>query len=115
MCCTDDYDSFRTGEYEGRKRTRRRTDISHRRRNANLDTRVSFLCQLALEELVQFGVENAVGDEFPTLGDRRSWYGSHDGGACFGIWGWSRNADGAYGELLVGVTVVEDPRLDAKR
>ena len=44
-----------------------RTDISHRRRDANLDTRVSFLCQLALEELIQFGVEDAVCDEFPTL------------------------------------------------
>ena len=74
------------------ERTRGRTDISHRRRDANLDTRVSFLCELALEELVQFGVEDAVCDEFPTLGDRGSWYRrSHDVGA-FEIWGWSRNA-----------------------
>ena len=115
MCCADDYDSFRTGEYWERGRIRGRTDVSHRRRNANLDTRVSFLCQLALEELVQFGVEDAVGDKFPTLGNRGSWYRSHNGGACFVIWGWSSNADGVYGELLVGVTVVEDPRLGAKR
>ena len=72
--------------------TRERTDISHRGRDADLDTRVSFLCQLALEKFIQFGVEDAVGDEFPTLGDGGSWYRSHDGGACFGIWGWSRNA-----------------------
>ena len=57
------------------------TDIRHRGRDADLDTRVSFLCQLALEELVQFGVEDAVGDKLPTFGYRGSWYGSHDGGA----------------------------------
>lgn len=80
-----------------------RTDISHGRRDADLDTRVSFLCQLALEELVQFGVEDAVGDELPTLGNGGSWYGGHDGGAVeYGggtgtlrcIW---RIASGGYG------------------
>lgn len=54
------------------------TDISHSRRDANLDARVSFLCQLTLEEFVQFGVEDAVGDELPTLGNGGSRYGSHD-------------------------------------
>ena len=66
---------------ESAREDKGRTDISHGRRDANLDTRVSFLCQLALEELVQFGVKDTVCDELPTLGNRGSWYGGHDGGA----------------------------------
>ena len=62
------------------------TDISHRRRDANLDARVSFLGQLALEEFVQFGVKDTVGYELPTLGNGGSWYRSHDVcGCCEGI------------------------------
>lgn len=59
-----------------------RTDISHSRRDADFDTRVSFLCQLALEEFVQFGVEDTVCYELPSLGNRGSWYGSH---GCGGV------------------------------
>ena len=91
-----------------------RTNISHGRCNANLDTRVSFLCQLALEELVQFGIEDTVCYELPTLGNRGSRYGSHDGDG-FGSMEVDRGRCDVYRELLVGVTVVEDPRLDAKR
>ena len=35
-----------------KEREQGRTDISHSRRDANLDTRVSFLCQLTLEEFI---------------------------------------------------------------
>ncbi len=51
-----------------------RTDVGHGGRDADLDAGVSFLCQLALEELVQFGVEDAVGDELPTFGNGGSGY-----------------------------------------
>ena len=36
--------------------------------DADLDARVTFLGQLALEELVELGVEDTVGDEFSPLG-----------------------------------------------
>lgn len=36
--------------------------------DTDFDTRVSLLSQLALEELVQFGVENTIGDELSALG-----------------------------------------------
>ena len=35
-------------------------DIGHGRRNSDLNTRVSLLSQLALEELVQLSIENTV-------------------------------------------------------
>jgi hypothetical protein len=41
--------------------------------NSDFDTRVSFLSQLALEELVQLGIEDTIGDELPLLGDSGSW------------------------------------------
>ena len=44
-----------------------RTDISDGRSNSDFNTRVTFLCQLALEELVQFGVEDTVSDELALL------------------------------------------------
>ena len=46
-----------------------RTDISHGGRDADFDTGVSLFCQLALEELIQFGIEDTIGDELPTLRD----------------------------------------------
>lgn len=98
----------------GKGRGQECTDISYRRRDANLDTRVSFLCQLTLEELVQLGVEDAVCDEFPTLGDRGSWYRSHYGG-CFRDLGLKQESCSMYWRIASGVTVVEDPRLSAKR
>lgn len=36
--------------------------------DTDFDTGVSLLSQLALEELVQFGVENTIGDELSALG-----------------------------------------------
>ncbi len=58
---------------------RRHTDIGNGRRNANFDAGVTLLGQLALEEFVQFGVEDSIGDELPSLGDRRSLgCGCHD-------------------------------------
>lgn len=43
-------------------------DIGDSWSNADLDAGVALLSQLALEELVQLSVENAVGDELPLLG-----------------------------------------------
>ena len=63
-----------------------RTDISHGRRDANLDTRVSFLCQLTLEELIQFGIKDAVCHKLPSLRNRRTRYRSHDCGAIRAWW-----------------------------
>lgn len=54
------------------------TDVRHCRRHSHLDAGVSLLCQLALEELVQFGVKNAVGDELATFRDG-ALLSSHDG------------------------------------
>ena len=42
-------------------------DVRHRRRHAHLDARVALLGQLALEELVQLGVEDTVGHELSAL------------------------------------------------
>ena len=50
-------------------------DVGDGRRDANLDARVAFLGQLALEEFVELGVEDAVGDELSTLG-------TAEGGPC---------------------------------
>ena len=52
-----------------RQRVERLTDISDSRSNSDFNTRVSLLGQLTLEELVQFGIEDAVGDELATLAD----------------------------------------------
>lgn len=43
-------------------------DVGDGGRDAHLDARVALLGQLALEELVQLGVEDAVGDELSALG-----------------------------------------------
>lgn len=43
-------------------------DVGNSGGNADFDTRVSLLGQLALEELVQLGVEDTVGDELSPLG-----------------------------------------------
>ena len=45
-----------------------RTDICDGGCDSHFDTRVSFLGQFTLEELVQFGVEDTVGHEFALLG-----------------------------------------------
>lgn len=42
-----------------------RTDIGHGGSDANFHPRVSLLRQLALEELIQFGIENTIGHELP--------------------------------------------------
>ena len=44
-------------------------DVGDGGRDADLDARVTLLSQLALEELVQLGVEDTVGDELSALGD----------------------------------------------
>jgi len=46
--------------------------------DADFDSGVSLFSKLALEELVQLGVENTVSDELPPLGDSGTWdVGSH--------------------------------------
>ena len=51
-------------------------DVGDGRGHADLNTGVSLLSELALEELVQLGVEDTVGDELPALADvDTSWGG----------------------------------------
>jgi hypothetical protein len=45
------------------------TDVGHSRRDSDFDTTVSLLCKLALEQLVEFGVEHSIGHELAALGD----------------------------------------------
>lgn len=54
------------------------TDVSNGGSDADLDSRVAFLSKLTLEELVQFGIENAIGDKFSLLGDRSRLCRGHD-------------------------------------
>jgi hypothetical protein len=56
-----------------------RTDIGDSRSNSDFDTGVALLGELALEELVQFGIENTVSDELATLADS-ALLGRHFGG-----------------------------------
>jgi len=44
-------------------------DVGDCGRDSNFDAGVAFLSQLPLEELVQFGIENTVGNELASLGD----------------------------------------------
>lgn len=44
-----------------------RTNVGDSGSDTDFDTRVTLLSQLALEELVQLGVEDTVGDELPAL------------------------------------------------
>lgn len=46
-------------------------DIGRGRSDADFDTGVALLSELALEELVELGVEDTVGDELPALGTVR--------------------------------------------
>ena len=48
--------------------------------DADLDTRVTLLSELTLEELVELGVENTVGDELSALGDVEAAHGLSGGG-----------------------------------
>lgn len=43
-------------------------DVGNGRGDANLDARVSLLSELALEELVELGIEDTIGDELSPLG-----------------------------------------------
>ena len=102
MCCADDYELIRNERTKVGGKSKGRTDISHSRRDAKIYTILTFLCQLALKELVQFGVEDAVCHELPTFGNGGSWYGSHDGGCCRNL-GLDLGRCDVYRELLVGL------------
>lgn len=54
-------------------------DIGDGGGDADFDTRVTLLGKLTLEELVELGVEDAVGDELPALRNLSSWDGGHLG------------------------------------
>ena len=57
------------------------TNVSDCGSNADFDTRITFLCQLALEEFVQLSIEDTVGNKLPPLRDSSSLCGScHDCG-----------------------------------
>lgn len=70
-------DDYKTGVSASRSSSSRsiyiyiegRTDVGDGRGDADFDTGIALLGQLAGEELVQFGIENTVGDELATLGD----------------------------------------------
>lgn len=47
----------------------RRTDVGDGGSDTDFNTGVTLLSELALEELVELGVENTVGDELATLGN----------------------------------------------
>lgn len=49
-------------------------DVGNGRSNADLDAGVTFLSEFALEELVELGVENTVGDELSPLGAVDKYY-----------------------------------------
>jgi hypothetical protein len=55
-------------------------DLSAHGRVADLDARVAGVCEVAREELVHLGVEDAVGDELALLGDAGGWGGREGGG-----------------------------------
>jgi hypothetical protein len=57
------------------------TDIGDCGRYSDFDARVALLGQLALEEFVQFSVEDTVGDKLAALGDG-ALRSSHDCGLC---------------------------------
>lgn len=83
-----------------------RTDISNGGCDADFDTRVSLLCQLTLEELVQFGIEDTVSDELPTLGDGGAWCSRHNYGVV-GVWKLGKCAGvEVVVDILVGPRVV---------
>lgn len=68
-------DDYKTGVSASRSSSSRsiyiegHTDVSDGRGDADFDTGIALLGQLAGEELVQLGIENTVGDELATLGD----------------------------------------------
>ena len=55
------------------------TDIGHGGCNSDFDAGVPLLCQFALEEFVEFGVEDSVGHELASLG-HSTLSGCHDCG-----------------------------------
>lgn len=60
-------------------------DVGDGRGHADLNTGVSLLSKLALEELVQLGVEDTVGDELPALGEVGAGVGHGLGGGNVGL------------------------------
>jgi len=61
------------------------TDVGDGGSDTDFDTGVTLLSELALEELVQLGVEDTVGDELPALGDSTL----DSGHFCVpGCWNW---------------------------
>jgi hypothetical protein len=56
-----------------------RTDVGDGGSDADLDAGVALLGQLTLEELVQLGIEDTVGDELSALGDSTLLSGGHFG------------------------------------
>ena len=60
------------------------TDICDCRSDSDFNTRVALLGEFSLEELVQFCVENTIGDELATLRDS-ALLGSHVGGVWRGV------------------------------
>ncbi len=88
VCCADDCEVVSVGGFLGAEGYEVReagevpgeggyTDISHCGRHSDFHARVSLFSQLALEELVQFGVEDAICDELSSFGDGGAGVGRH--------------------------------------
>ena len=58
----------------------RHTDVGNGGSYSHFDARVTFLRQLTLEELVQFGIEDTIGDELAAFRDSTSLNCGHDCG-----------------------------------
>lgn len=70
---------------------RRLTDVGDGGSNADFDARVALFSEFALEELVQFGVEDTVSNELSLLGNGSSLGGSH---VCGLLWNLSSRDSG---------------------
>jgi hypothetical protein len=75
----------------GRKiREMRRTDVGDGGSDTDFNAGVALLSELALEELVELGVENTVGDELATLGNSSLDSGHFD---VPGGWNWGLSTE----------------------
>ncbi len=67
MCCPDDYFYMSAEPNFSAHEVEERTDVGDSGSDADFNARVSLFGQLALEELIQLGVEDTIGDELSPL------------------------------------------------
>ena len=61
------------------------TNVSHGGRDSDFDPRITLLCQLTLEEFIQFGIEDTISHELPPLRDSSGACCSHICGGGRGL------------------------------